>query len=286
VYDSGTAAGHLYYIMPFVDGESLRDRLARDGPLTIDDAIHLLRDLSRALAYAHRHGVVHRDIKPENVLLNRDGDALVADFGVAKALVAAVGSDQQRPRETLSAIRLVIGTPAYMAPEQALGDPETDHRADLYALGVVAYEVLGGASPFVGRTAQALMTAHLSECPKPIDVVRPDVPLELGRLVMHLLSKAPAERPQEAAQVLRALGDVRVAAEPRVVARPTHRARISNAILGASAFLVVAVVAWRRRLAGRPRPVHYFGPISDQSSMRGATPHAATRHRVIQGGRP
>jgi serine/threonine-protein kinase len=272
--------------MPFVDGESLRDRLARDGPLTIDDAIHLLRDLSRALAYAHRHGVVHRDIKPENVLLNRDGDALVADFGVAKALVAAVGSDQQRAHETLSAIRLVIGTPAYMAPEQALGDPETDHRADLYALGAVAYEVLGGASPFSGRTAQGLMTAHLTECPKPIDVARPDVPPELGRLVMQLLSKAPAERPQEAAQVLRALGDVRVAADLRVVARPTLRARISNAIvLGASAFLIAAAVAWRRRLAGRPRPVHYFGPISDQSSMRGATPHAATRHRVIQGGR-
>jgi len=256
LYDSGAAAGHLYYIMPFVDGETLRDRLARDGPLANDDAIRLLRDLSRALVYAHRHGVVHRDIKPENVLLNRDGDALVADFGVAKALAAAAGSDHEKARATVSAIGLVIGTPAYMSPEQVLGDAETDHRAYLYALGVVAYEVLGGASPFSGRTAQGLMTAHLTECPKPIDVVRPDVPPELGRLVMQLLSKAPADRPQEAVQVLRALGDVRVAAGPRVVARPTHRARISKRIvLAASAFLVVAAVAWlllRRRYAGVP----------------------------------
>ena len=108
LYDSGTAGKHLYYIMPFVDGETLRDRLVRAGRLSIDDAIHLLRDLARALAYAHRHGVVHRDIKPENVLLNRDGDALVADFGVAKALVAAVGPDQRKVNETLSAIGLVL----------------------------------------------------------------------------------------------------------------------------------------------------------------------------------
>jgi eukaryotic-like serine/threonine-protein kinase len=245
VYDSGAAAGHLYYIMPFVDGETLRHRLARAGPLAIDDAIHLLRDLARALAYAHRHGVVHRDIKPENVLLNRDGDALVADFGVAKALAAAVGSDQQNASETLSAIGLVLGTPAYMAPEQALGDAETDHRADLYALGVVAYEVLGGASPFSGRSAQGLMAAHLTETPKPIDVVRPDVPPSLASLVMQLLSKAPAERPQEAAQVLRVLEEVRIAADQRVIARPTHRAGISKRIVfGASALLVVAAVVW------------------------------------------
>jgi serine/threonine-protein kinase len=243
VYDSGVAGGHLYYIMPFVDGQSLRDRL-RTGPLAIDAAIRLLRDLARALAHAHRHGVVHRDIKPENVLLNRDGDALVADFGVAKALAAAVDSDQQKAGETLSAIGLVLGTPAYMAPEQALGDAETDHRADLYALGVVAYEVLGGASPFSGRSAQGLMTAHLTEAPKPIDVVRPDVPPALGSLVMQLLSKAPAERPQEAAQVLAALEEVRIAADQRVVARPTRRALVSKRnLFGASAFLVVSAVA-------------------------------------------
>ncbi len=244
LYDSGTAGRHLYYIMPFVDGETLRDRLVRAGRLSIDDAIHLLRDLARALAYAHRHGVVHRDIKPENVLLNRDGDALVADFGVAKALVAAVGSDQRKVNETLSAIGLVLGTPAYMAPEQALGDAETDHRADLYALGVVAYEVLSGASPFSGRNPQGLIAAHLTVSPTPIDFVRPDVPPALASLVSQLLSKAPAERPQEAADVLRALEDVRISPDSRVVASSTKGARVWKPIVfGASAFLAVAAIA-------------------------------------------
>jgi serine/threonine-protein kinase len=244
LYDSGAAWGRLYYIMPFVDGESLRGRLARDGPLAIDDAIRLLRDVARALAHAHRHGVVHRDIKPENILLNRDGDALVADFGVAKALAAAVGSDQPHANETLSAIGLVIGTPAYMAPEQALGDAETDHRADLYALGLVGYEVLAGAMPFSGRSVRELTAAHLTEPPKPIEVLRPDVPLALGSLVMQLLAKAPADRPKDATQVLRVLEDAAIATDHGGVTRPTpHRARFSKLVLGAAALVVIAVVA-------------------------------------------
>jgi eukaryotic-like serine/threonine-protein kinase len=245
LYDSGAASGHLYYIMPFVDGESLRARLARGGPLAINDAVRLLRDLARALAHAHRHGVVHRDIKPENILLNRDGDALVADFGVAKALAAAVNSNQQNARETLSAIGLVIGTPAYMAPEQALGDAETDHRADLYALGLVAYEVLAGATPFSGRSVRELAAAHLTEAPKPIEVLRPDVPSALGSLVMQLLAKAPAERPQDATHVLRVLEDATITTDPRAVARSTSdRARVSKRIVfGIASLLVVAAIA-------------------------------------------
>jgi serine/threonine protein kinase/Tfp pilus assembly protein PilF len=245
LYDSGAASGHLYYIMPFVDGESLRARLARGGPLAINDAVRLLRDLARALAHAHRHGVVHRDIKPENILLNRDGDALVADFGVAKALAAAVDSNQQNARETLSAIGLVIGTPAYMAPEQALGDAETDHRADLYALGLVAYEVLAGATPFSGRSVRELAAAHLTEAPKPIEVLRPDVPSALGSLVMQLLAKAPAERPQDATHVLRILEDATITTDPRAVARSTSdRARVSKRIVfGIASLLVVAAIA-------------------------------------------
>jgi serine/threonine protein kinase/Tfp pilus assembly protein PilF len=245
LYDSGAASGHLYYIMPFVDGESLRARLARGGPLAINDAVRLLRDLARALAHAHRHGVVHRDIKPENILLNRDGDALVADFGVAKALAAAVDSNQQNARETLSAIGLVIGTPAYMAPEQALGDAETDHRADLYALGLVAYEVLAGATPFSGRSVRELAAAHLTEAPKPIEVLRPDVPSALGSLVMQLLAKAPAERPQDATHVLRVLEDATITTDPRAVARSTSdRARVSKRIVfGIASLLVVAAIA-------------------------------------------
>jgi serine/threonine-protein kinase len=245
LYDSGAASGHLYYIMPFVDGESLRGRLARAGPLAIHDAIRLLRDLARALAHAHRHGVVHRDIKPENILLNRDGDALVADFGVAKALAAAVDSDQRNAHQTLSAIGLVIGTPAYMAPEQALGDAETDHRADLYALGLVAYEVLAGATPFSGRSVRELAAAHLTEPPKPIEILRPDVPAALGSLVMQLLAKAPAERPADAMQVLRALEDVTITTGPRAATRPaSNRARVSKWIaFGVASLLVVAAVA-------------------------------------------
>ena len=257
LYDSGAASGHLYYIMPFVDGESLRGRLARAGPLAIDDAIRLLRDLARALAHAHRHGVVHRDIKPENILLNRDGDALVADFGVARALAAAVGSDEKSAHETLTAIGLVVGTPAYMAPEQALGDAETDHRADLYALGLVAYEVLAGATPFSGRTVQELTAAHLTKPPTPIGVLRPDVPSALASLVMQLLSKAPAERPRDATEVVRALEDATIATDPRVGTRPTpQRAWVSKRIVfGAASLLVVAAVALLVTVLSRDRDV-------------------------------
>ena len=244
LYDSGADAGHLYYIMPFVDGETLRGRLARAGPLSIADAVRLLRDVARALAHAHRHGVVHRDIKPENILLNRDGDALVADFGVAKALAAAVGSDPQKAQQTLSAVGLVLGTPAYMAPEQALGDAETDHRADLYALGLVAYEALAGAPPFSGRSIQELTTAHLTKAPTPIGVLRPDVPLALGSLVMVLLAKTPAERPQDATEVLRVLEDSATTTDPRPVSPPApHRTRVSKkVVIGASTLLVVAAI--------------------------------------------
>ena len=246
LYDSGAASGLLYYIMPFVDGESLRGRLVRAGPLAIDDAVRLVRDVARALAHAHRHGVVHRDIKPENILLNRDGDALLADFGVAKALAAAVDSDQRNAHLTLSAIGLVIGTPAYMAPEQALGDAETDHRADLYALGLVAYEVLAGAPPFSGRSVQELTAAHITKPPVPIGDLRPDVPAALASVVMALLSKSPAERPQDATQVLRALEDSAGAASSRAAASPkSRRAGVTMWIaLGVSALLVAAAATF------------------------------------------
>jgi serine/threonine-protein kinase len=246
LYDSGSASGHLYYIMPFVDGETLRSRLARDGPLGIDDTIRLVRDLARALAHAHRNGVVHRDIKPENILLNRDGDALVADFGVAKALAAAVGSDEPNARQTLSAIGMVLGTPAYMAPEQALGDAETDHRADLYALGLVAYEALAGEPPFSGRNVQDVIAAQLTKTPVPIGEVRPDIPPALGSLVMELLAKAAAERPQDASQVLRALEAAAVATDTRIpLPAPSAATRVSKWVVFATvSILAVAAVAW------------------------------------------
>src|SRR5215203_3407965 len=178
VYDSGEADRRLYYVMPYVDGETLRARLAREGALQISEAVRLLRELADALAYAHGHGVVHRDLKPENVLLS-GGHAVVADFGIAKAIAAAT-HDGAAPRAGLTSAGVALGTPAYMAPEQAVGDAATDHRADLYALGVVAYEALAGAHPFAGRETPAqLVAAHLSEAPAPLAERRADAPAAL-----------------------------------------------------------------------------------------------------------
>src|SRR5688572_3668944 len=199
--------GVLYYTMPFVEGESLRVRLER-GALPVTDAVRLLREVTSALAYAHAQGVVHRDIKPENVLLSH-GRAMVADFGIAKAISAATdveGGDGAR-RSTLTATGTSIGTPAYMAPEQAAGE-SVDHRADLYALGVVAYEALTGHPPFEGRSAQQLLAAHATQSPEPVERRRASVPPALASLVMRLLEKNPADRPQTADVALAALDAV------------------------------------------------------------------------------
>ncbi|HSM15379.1 MAG TPA: serine/threonine-protein kinase, partial [Gemmatimonadales bacterium] len=165
LHDSGDANGFLYYVMPYVEGESLRSRLAREGELPIADAVRLLRDVADALALAHRRGVVHRDIKPDNVLLSGQ-HAYVTDFGVAKAVSEATG------RQQLTTVGVTLGTPTYMAPEQAAADPNVDHRADLYAFGVLAYEMVAGRPPFMGGTAQAVLAAHVTEAPKPVAEVR------------------------------------------------------------------------------------------------------------------
>jgi serine/threonine-protein kinase len=195
---AGDLEGLLYYTMPFIDGESLRMRLSREGPVPIADAMRLLREVADALAYAHKHGVVHRDVKPENILLS-DGHAAVADFGVAKALSASTSTSGT------TTVGLVLGTLAYMAPEQAAGDPSTDQRADLYSLGIVAYELLTGKPPFAGRPAQAMLAAHATESPPNVLTRRPDLPPARAALVMRLLEKSPDERPQSADEVLRAL---------------------------------------------------------------------------------
>jgi serine/threonine-protein kinase len=196
----------LSYTMPYVQGESLRHRLM-GGPLPIDEAMRLLRELADALAAAHAAGIVHRDIKPENVLLSH-GHALVTDFGVAKALQAAQPTGTSGGAHTSAGV--AVGTPEYMAPEQAAGDPMVDHRADLYALGVVGYEVLAGRSPFAGRTPQRMMAAHAIERPASLAQARPDVPQPFARLIDKLLAKNPAERPASAREVVRAL-DVMIA---------------------------------------------------------------------------
>jgi tetratricopeptide (TPR) repeat protein/tRNA A-37 threonylcarbamoyl transferase component Bud32/TolB-like protein len=197
VYDSGDADGLLYYVMPFVEGESLAARIAREGALPAPLANRILREVADALSYAHSRGLVHRDIKPDNILLSGQ-HALVADFGIARAMHDAAGN------ERLTATGMALGTPAYMAPEQATGEA-VDHRADLYALGVVGYEMLAGEPPFRGRTAQMVVAAHLSESPRPIQLHRPALPPALAATIMRCLEKHPADRMQSAAEVTQQL---------------------------------------------------------------------------------
>ncbi len=197
---TGHAGSLPFYTMPFVEGESLRARLAR-GPVTVEEALGILRDVALALDYAHAHQVVHRDIKPENVLLNRR-TAVVTDFGIAKAITAAT---EGAPRDTITALGSVVGTPAYMAPEQAAGGA-VDHRTDLYAWGVLAYELLAGAHPFASRsTAQAVVAAHIADNPVPLSERLPHLPAPLVELVDRSLAKDPDHRPRNAAEILQVL---------------------------------------------------------------------------------
>jgi serine/threonine protein kinase len=223
--DSGEAHGLLYYVMPYVQGESLRERLDREGELPVRDATRILREVVDALAYAHGRGIVHRDIKPENILLTGD-HALVADFGVAKAVATATGrgrataASDARSGAALTALGVALGTPAYMAPEQAAGDPNVDQRADIYAAGVLAYEMLAGAPPFAGPTAQHVMAAHLTRTPEPLARLRPGLTRGLERLVMQCLEKRPADRWQSGEELLRRLDAVAApVADPSAGAR-------------------------------------------------------------------
>ena len=201
---AGKAGAAPYYTMPFVEGESLRSRLLRTGALSITDAVSILRDVARALAYAHDHGVAHRDIKPDNILL-AGGSAVVADFGIAKAMSAARGEGSSA---TLTQIGTSLGTPAYMSPEQAAADPDTNHRADIYAFGCVAYELLAGRPPFVEKTPQRLLAAQMSATPQPILSFRPDTPAPLAELIMRCLEKEAGARPQSATELVRVLETV------------------------------------------------------------------------------
>ena len=235
---TGETQGVPFYTMPFVDGETLRDRLARVGELPVVEAVRLLREIATALGYAHEQGVVHRDIKPENVLLS-GGVALVTDFGVAKALGDASTSD----RGPLTATGVSVGTPAYMSPEQVSADPNVDHRADIYAFGMLAYEMLAGQSPFAGRTAQQLLAAHVIDAPEPLQTRRPSVPPALAALVMRCLEKRPADRPQQASEIVHALDAVATPAQ--TMARARGSSRRSRVVLAAAALIVVAAGARR-----------------------------------------
>jgi len=204
VLSAGDAGGLPFFVMPFVEGESLGSCIARSGPLPIRRVVSILKDVARALAYAHERGVVHRDVKPHNILLTA-GAATVTDFGVAKAISSARRSGAQSG--TLTSAGTSLGTPLYMAPEQAAADPDVDHRADIYALGITAYEMLTGAAPFAGLPPRALLTARMSEDPPRLDMVRTDVPSALSDLVMRCLERDPADRPQTAEELLSALDD-------------------------------------------------------------------------------
>ncbi len=197
VLDSGEAAGQLWFTMPFVDGESLRDRLTREKQLPVEDAVRIATEVAKALDYAHRHGVIHRDIKPENILLTRDGDTLVADFGIARAL-----GGEERLTET----GLAIGTPSYMSPEQSTGESTLDARTDIYALGTVLYEMLAGEPPFTGPTAQAIIAKRMRGEVPDIRVTRNSVPRPIGEAISHALAPVPADRFATAAEFAKALG--------------------------------------------------------------------------------
>ena len=220
LFDSGESLGHLWYTMPYVEGESLRDRLRRERQLDLAEALRIARESIQALQYADDHGVVHRDIKPENILLTEDGNTLVADFGVAKAVDSSGDSDR------LTETGLALGTPAYMSPEQASAD-QVDARSDIYSLGCVLYEMLTGEPPFTGPTPQAVIAKRLSTPAVPPGVVRHAVPPALDAAVMRALAREPADRFSTATEFASALESPAPAA--------TVKHRVSRGVLFAFA---------------------------------------------------
>ena len=253
LYDSGDADGMLYFVMPYEEGPSVRARLSRDGTLPLPDALSVLHDVARALQYAHERGVVHRDIKPDNVLLS-GGAAVVTDFGIAKAIAAAYGGnrsagDSASHLATLTQTGSGIGTPAYMAPEQAIGDPSSDHRADIYSFGCLAYEVLTGRPPFHGMPLHEIVAAHMSTVPTLVTDRRAGIPAPVARLVEKCLAKDPAARPQSAGEVVAVLeGTATLGADelppPRRQGRLVRRRTAVLSLLAVGA-IIVGVAAYR-----------------------------------------
>ncbi len=231
LFDSGEAGGFLYYVMPVVEGESLRERLQQAKRLPVEDATQIAQEVADALDYAHRHGVVHRDIKPENILL-QDGHAVVADFGIGKAVSAAA-----QGAAALTRTGVTVGTPAYMSPEQAAGDEAIDGRSDLYSLGCVLYEMLAGEPPFTGPTAQAVIAAHLTATPRPLAELRSDTPPWVADAIARALAKDPNARFRAATAFRDAIGAPATAAAPR----PAHPLRVPG-LYGLAAALALGVV--------------------------------------------
>jgi serine/threonine-protein kinase len=239
---AGEGGGILYYTMPYIEGESLRVAIERQGKLPVTDVIRVLHDVVDAIAYAHARGVVHRDIKPANIL-RLGAHALVTDFGVAKALTASM------PISGVTTAGIAIGTPAYMAPEQLAGDPAADHRLDLYAVGLLAYELLVGASPFSASSPAATMAAQLTRTPEPLHEIRPEVPRDLSALIMRCLEKSPDQRPATADALQAELDAVSTPRGALITgdgeARPTARASAARgALAGAAVVVALSAVAY------------------------------------------
>jgi serine/threonine-protein kinase len=234
---AGEGGGLLYYTMPFIEGETLRQRLTRQQRLEVQDAARILRGVLEALSYAHRRGIVHRDVKPENVLIV-DEHALVSDFGVSKALTQATDG------AALTTAGIALGTPAYMAPEQAAGDPDIDHRSDIYAAGVVGYEMLSGRTPFGGQAVPRVLAAQVMQRPEHVTRIRPEVPPALAATVMRCLEKDPAKRWQSADELKRELEQVATVSRAAV---PGRRRMPAIAVGIAVVTALVAGTIWRVR---------------------------------------
>ncbi len=233
LHDSGTAGGFLYYVMPYVEGESLRDRLTREKQLPLDDALRIAREIADALGYAHAQGVIHRDVKPENVLL-QSGHAVVADFGIARAVSAAGGT-------RLTETGLAVGTPAYMSPEQASGEPSLDARSDVYSLGCVLYEMLSGETPYTGPTPQAILAKKLTDPVPRVTVVRDTVPPGVEAALETALARTPADRYATAQQFAEALAHP--AAAPALGLR-TRRRVLRTAVATVAGLLALSAAGW------------------------------------------
>ena len=251
LYDSGNADGALYYVMPLVEGESLRDRLDREGRLPIAEALRIAAEVADALGYAHEHGIAHRDIKPENILLER-GHAVVADFGIARA-VASTAS------ERLTETGFAVGTPMYMSPEQAVGEQNIDGRSDLYSLGCVLYEMLAGQPPFTGASAVVITQQHVIATPAPVTNARPEVTPAVAQALARVLAKDPTERPWPASRFVDALTSQQVVAAATATPIETARTRPARArfargmVMVAAGAITLFAAGWavqRMRLAG------------------------------------
>ena len=233
---SGTSGALMYYVMPYVAGETLRHRLEREHPLPVDDAVRILHELGDALDLAHTRGVVHRDIKPENILLP-DGHAVLTDFGVALALA------HRRASGRLTGAGTGVGTPGYMSPEQALGEREVDASSDVYGLAVVGYEMLAGKAPFSGATLQAVLAAHVRDIPATLHSIRPEVPKAVSDAIAKALEKDPVKRFATAGSFRDALGG-RAGAGANTAPRPQTRATAAIQLAIAAALIVTAIALW------------------------------------------